>query len=358
MKPTPYKILTHDDLDGIVSAMVMERILEDMGIKSVPQFTSVYNAPRNLADSLSRRVHVAVTDLHVPPADLKKCLGADGRICWEKDIEGWRDKRLIRLPLVVDHHKESVEAYTGMSWSYVSDKAAASLLCLNLARKMSVSVSPELERLAFLANDYDMWIHNDPESKRLNVVFTLLGAEGAFFWLKANPSDWMFDGGEWYLAEQKRKVSEALERIRIEERPGGHSLGVLAHDPDCPLDVNDVNEIASEITAERVRCFIYIYEPSQDTYGRTKISFSFRSRQGTSHASEMLEAMRPHLKSGGGHDSACGGSILGKVYTSPQQVIDKVIVPSFESMVRRGQDNSALSSLGLDDAVPMGPDRR
>lgn len=352
-KKTPYKILTHDDLDGIVSALIMENILRDMGIVAIPQFTSVYHAPERLKESITRKIRVVVTDLHIPKEGLKECIGSDNKIIWHKDEPEGHLSRILRLPLIIDHHKESVEIYRHESWAYVSNKASAALLCLKVGRAVGVKFSPEMERLAFLANDYDLWIHEDPESKRLNVVQTLLGSEGAYMWLRENPKEWMFEAGERYLEEQRRRISQSLERTRIESRPGGYMIAILAHNSDMPLDVNDVNEIASELTdTNKAQCFIYLYEPTVDKFGRSRFSMSFRSRKDTNYASKMLETIRPHLKTGGGHDSACGGSIVGQKYTTAEQIIEEVIIPGFDAWVRKTTDNESLSLLGLDGATP------
>lgn len=73
------------------------------------------------------------------------------------------------IVLLLDHHK-TAEALNRYDWAFVDVEASGTLLTYSF-----LNLPTRYRNFALLVDDYDRWIHDDPNSKKLNQLFFMLG---------------------------------------------------------------------------------------------------------------------------------------------------------------------------------------
>jgi uncharacterized protein len=85
------------------------------------------------------------------------------------------DKSLLdKYPIILlDHHDSVKDLHDITKNRFISDKTCATLLVKRFFEKyFNVNLS-HLDKFCFLVNDYDLWIHSDPMSKKINTLINL-----------------------------------------------------------------------------------------------------------------------------------------------------------------------------------------
>lgn len=297
--------VSHNDLDGIVSAVVhtvaaehITSVSEEYGkVRSAVRFSAGAGMVAPLLRDLAELgVQVVVTDIFLSKDEFA--------------IIDAVEPSIPEIPLLVDHHRGS-EIHGHRTRTMVSASSCGAMNTLkyyeNLPGSCRVAFPDWVRRLAVLANDYDMWIHSFPESRKLNALASLLGAEGMFGLIMKERENFFFDcthSSRW-LKRQQDRIDSAVADTQIfqggEQRP---RFALLP--PRKDFSGSDVNEISDRLVQERdVECLAYIYEDGNNNGGSSRARVSLRGKN--RHPARILEILKREFGAeGGGHYNACG----------------------------------------------------
>lgn len=294
--------ITHDDLDGVMSAVVTAFAIEQIKkklpwyseVQFVPRFFPAGGATKEVICALSRMgVQMTVTDLSISHEEFNALTQVDPFI---PDV-----------PLLVDHHRES-ECFESRLRTMVSMKNSGTMNCLQYYSHISgperVEFPSWLFNLAKFADDYDMWRHAYPESRELNALVAVLGPAGLYNKIMDERENFSVKNiyGERWLQWQKSRLDKAQEEaVAIELGDGGVKCVLVP--PQSSFLPGDSNELADRFAKEGFECFAYIYGVEEGKGGPVRITL--RSKEGG--AREVM-ALLKEVKgvTGGGHDNACG----------------------------------------------------
>lgn len=149
--------LTHYDLDGICSSIVLNSILKDKG--GVTPIPVGYNRLNKVATTfIMKNKFGIVTDLNFT-GELLDLILRYGFKC-----------------LYIDHHKTffNTEDFKGVN-VYVNEKYCATANILTYFKNKGKQIDSSFKKLAYYANDYDMWILKEKQSQILNHIFWKMG---------------------------------------------------------------------------------------------------------------------------------------------------------------------------------------
>lgn len=313
-------VVTHDDLDGVMSGVVMKHVIEKMsstypkykGASVVVRFVAVSAANEVIRDISELGIQVVATDLSIDETTFKAMLDVVPVI--------------PELPVLIDHHRDS-EKFAAHERAVVSSELSATMLALGVfsdrvrfpeyPKKCFQSVSslffPKwIDYFAMLADDYDRWIHKYPESRLLNALVAILSPEGAFQKMDTERERLDIENNSLvsgWIQRQKNRIFKGLETVKyIETEIEGEKKKLALIPKQEPFSAGDVNEICHLLMTEHgCSCAAYSYGE------KNSIRMSIRSVDGL--AGKMVEHLRkiPGVQ-GGGHDNACGlnFSISGK----------------------------------------------
>lgn len=152
-------LITHDDLDGVTCAILFKAAFAE-GQYYLVNYNKVYRTIKNLSFDLTVDIPIFVTDLSLQEEDA---------ICILDDAAHFRMLRLF------DHHKENrLKKY---SWATVDASECSAALFHNYLIKNGYHGLSKYIDLVGLVNDYDLCIHDDPHSRRLNSYFRAVGPD-------------------------------------------------------------------------------------------------------------------------------------------------------------------------------------
>ncbi len=297
-------VLSHNDLDGIISAVVGSFAIDSL-IKGFPEYAGVKHSVRFLRGvDEAKNVIADVCELGIQPVVTDLSIGRD-----EFRLVAGMEPFIPELPLLVDHHMES-QSFDCRRRTMVSMKSCAAMNSMKyysaLPGEKKVHFPEWLSRLVVLANDYDMWIHAEPESRKLKSLADILGPVGLYFRILSEREDFSPATAlsERWISRQKRRVEKAASEASILTSLDGKTTCAVVP-PQFPFSTSDANEL-SECLASRRRCdcMVYIYAPeSESKMGPVRISL--RGKKGVPR--QFLSLLRQSEGvSGGGHENSCG----------------------------------------------------
>lgn len=78
-----------------------------------------------------------------------------------------------------DHHKTTLTYLTQYNWAHIDITLSATRLLFETlcSRHPKIKIHNNLRKIVFHANDYDLWIHESPQSALFNDLVNLLGVE-------------------------------------------------------------------------------------------------------------------------------------------------------------------------------------
>ncbi len=188
---------------------------------------------------------------------------------------------------LIDHHK-TAEWLNKYEWAFIDTSKCGTLLSFEYYGSI-----PEFDYFARVVNDYDLWIHDDPNSKELNRIYGILGRERFVDWYTESPFTGHLNAFEKYLLEldkekQERFQKKVKETIYVGFNGLGQKFGIGFAD-------RYVSEIAHNLIDELNLDFIALV----DVYGE---KVQLRSRQDVD-VSEIAKTF-----DGGGHKTRRGSS--------------------------------------------------
>lgn len=157
-------------------------------------------------------------------------------------------------PFLFDHHKTTFERYEKRPWAVLDTTCCGAMVYWNWlfdgnADERTLRAVEPLREAVRLANDRDLWINEDPDSRLWQAMVTMCGEWGAFSRLVWNPSV--------ALSEEERRAAfsfverqeerfhrarDSLVRSRIDE-----SGGELAFLGDGHLEFGDTSDFCGMI---------------------------------------------------------------------------------------------------------------
>jgi len=207
VNPTLTHIISHTDLDGVVSAALAWHF---HNIR-VPLKISLagYNIVDNLIlESMEREEKMVVLDL----------------FCQKPRTVDEIDKRFTHEtePFIFDHHESNLSRYSNRPWLHLDTRyCAARVYFLWLQARVTENreerILHDMERMVNIANDRDMWINSLEESRLWQALITLCGPWGILTRLTSDPGaelrDYELSAARDFIARQERRFSQAMEII-------------------------------------------------------------------------------------------------------------------------------------------------
>lgn len=258
----------HSDLDGISCGIVLGNVFQNIDYLN----TAFYKIDVLLQTrDFSKYKHVFITDVY--PNDMRL---------------------LDRIPnsILMDHH-DTCEAYHDISKMRFVDtsKCAAKLVHKFMESYFFIDLS-NLNQFIYHVNDYDLWIHESPFSKKLNMLFSMyLGKTRNYSGFRKR-----FMSGDINLTQDEQ------EYIRYSEtnyKTAYDNAELMEFDHINGCLVTNVNDYISEMCHDlMVKCGYKIVFLRNNKKGNTSIRHCIPSL----HIGNLLNS----IGLGGGHKFAAG----------------------------------------------------
>lgn len=297
-------LISHYDLDGVSSAIVLDRIFKfDVILKGG------YHRSQEMVNKVESGASVIVSDFVLSTDEYRKL----------------KDKTLGKL-IVLDHHPETRKLknlYPKDPIYYNPDKSAT-LICIEELTRRNAIFSDEIRELGRYANAFDLYQRGSEDFKvgyDLNLLFWKLHFDD--FLLRFQDG---FDGFNENELMYIKKIKDEYAQV-LAESTYGEYLGDNIQSLICvcsePAVINEVP----------------YYKPGYDIYfilNRYKNSFSLSLRTAkqdpiNTYCKEIEK--EPGVISAGGHPQACGITLDPKI--SDERALEIVI--KYHEMVDRAK---------------------
>ena len=181
------------------------------------------------------------------------------------------------LPFLFDHHKTTFERYDNRPWAVIDIEHCGALVYWNwlFAGNMDARTAERIEPLrdiVQIANDRDLWINKNPDSKLWQAMVTLCGEWGAFARLISNPGGELSAGErasvERFVAQQAERFKRAKENIiRSRIADGSEDMAFLG---DGHLEFGDTSDF----------CGLLLDSPDEGTKAPQLVALAYRKPVG------------------------------------------------------------------------------
>lgn len=154
-------IVTHIDLDGAGCALVAKHFYNE-------QIAQIIHCDYDIVDTVVTNILTQTTE-SILIADVSMNAKTAAMI---------QEEYPNRIELF-DHHKSVISYLQQYSWAHIDITQCATKLLFQilLNRHSGVTIPPHLRKLVFHVNDYDLWIHESPQSAIFNNMLSLLGVD-------------------------------------------------------------------------------------------------------------------------------------------------------------------------------------
>jgi len=297
--------VTHHDMDGAGSAIVMKKLFKDhLGLGKVERHSVGYSETNQLILNIlstvqDEDVFLIITDLRIETKFLSLLLRMEK----------------IKKFLYVDHH-ERADGRTGLeSLKYLHKERflyrwrktyCATELCFQLAKEHGMPSTPEFDKLMARVDAYDMWHEED---KHFQEAF---GLNELFWELGFNPFIEQFYDGLIWTDELKAIVKEKIDEQNLYFKEGkDHIMEIdLANDRKLLMSFNPKGKFGNLYTLRYEADLFLIFAYVKDDFYK----FSLRGRNPYFDTNLIAETMGSFIEhaSGGGHAQAAGLQIPAK----------------------------------------------
>ncbi|MCC7494755.1 MAG: hypothetical protein IT204_20530 [Fimbriimonadaceae bacterium] len=272
-------IFTHNDLDGLVSALLARVALPDADV----YFCEYSGLPGTVRARLQRYDVMWFTDLSMRDEPLFEEIRAAGIECY------W-----------FDHHASSLR----QDWMVecridLSGERCAADVVKQYLLEQGLEIPVPVQTLADYAHDQDLWIRHLPAAQEFNDILGSLSVQELYDELTADPLrvyDWsprMREAAEQTQAARRRSIT--LARATAVSGPLGDDQRILAV---CCW--GSVNEVAEELGDPHT--LMVLLDLRQLERGQAK--YSFRTKSDAINSNAIAEAL-----DGGGHPKASGAPL-------------------------------------------------
>ncbi len=261
--------LTHKDLDGCGCSIVLGNTFPRNNIKF---WYTNYNQINSVLENLNYDNYDFIILTDISPSNRPDLINQD---------------KLILL----DHHDSAKIYEDKIGKNIVNNKTCGTLLVKKWCEAtFGVNLS-YLNTFATIVNDYDLWIHDDPRSKKLNELF--------YFYWQDNFRKRFFDGDVTfneievkYLKKREARFQEVWKDLVVYESDMLNG---------CFIQEREfVNDLCEKLLTENKYDFVFCRNPKSKNIS---IRSSLDSNPGLKiHLGEMLT----DLNIGGGHHHSAG----------------------------------------------------
>lgn len=208
--------LTHYDLDGVVSSIVLSKVIKNINI-----ITTGYNAVNTkIKPFISEYKRSVISDIDIDEDTYKQLIQSDNDI------------------LYIDHHKKNYDVKSvNKLKAYVNEKYCASADILSFF-KDKYSFDDNIKKLVRYTNDYDMWLLKTKESRILNFLFWKYGFNNFYEMFKDGYNNDIVVSHETEYDFEQLKIKEYVrkcDKYEVDENCGYNVLFIY-----CDKYINDV----------------------------------------------------------------------------------------------------------------------
>ncbi|NBJ14727.1 MAG: phosphohydrolase [Dehalobacter sp. 4CP] len=322
-------IISHTDLDGVVSAAVAWRFFRESSSPLRVSLTGYGEVDLLVMDSISRGEDFLTLDL----------------FCQREQTVDEID-RIFRpgsSPLFFDHHQTTIDRFGNRPWIFASTGFCAAKVYFrwlqnNCASEEELGRITPLEGIVEVANDRDLWLNRIPDSRLWQALVTLCGPWAVLMRLSWDPSPLLSEAersfSSAFVLEQEERFKKALETsLRSGEdllfvEPGVLEFGDVSDFCGLVLDRMDAPPLVAAVLSRR---------PAGDW------NVSMRSRQG--FAGRVVGLLRDGKKvRGGGHDDAA--ALYFPPHFKPGDIRDSLV-----SAVKSARESDIPTGLSLGDLL-------
>lgn len=299
--------LSHYDLDGIVCAIIVKKYLPKTNISN---YQCGYNKLNQIIDKmieenkiLQQSPPLFVTDISLTQDQLELL-----------------SKNFSKV-FVIDHHEQTEKLSPLPNVKIIYDgKFCGAHIVYEFFKKVysdnPISLSENFRKLVYLANDYDMWLHEDPNSYMLNELFWEMNWN-KFFKTFSDGFDKIPEKEVKRIKEKIKIKYNELESMKIYKIPDSKN-------PDAVFCIIDkYNSIKNDITLFWKKKYKYFF-----IYDKDIKALHLRTGDGAEiNYNDILHSLfddtKPdYIENFGGH--AYAASVTFKEFTDSNQVMETV----------------------------------
>ncbi|MDO9508640.1 MAG: phosphohydrolase [Thermovirgaceae bacterium] len=322
-------IISHTDLDGVVSAVVAWCFHKSRNSPLKVSLAGYGDVDFLVMDSIARGESFLVLDLFCQRA---QTIDEIDRVFLTGDE-----------PVFFDHHQSTIDRHGNRPWVLASTKFCAAKVYFNwlmekAGQKNDIERLSRLKDIVEVANDRDLWINKLPESRLWQALVTLCGPWSVLMRLVGDPSPRLSDSERScavvFVSEQEERFRKALEKaIRSGDdllfvEPGALEFGDVSDFCGLVLDRMDAPPRMVAVLSRR---------PAGDW------NVSLRSRGG--FAGRVVGLLRDGKKvRGGGHDDAA--ALYFPPHFKPGDIRDSLV-----SAVRTALESDIPTGLSFGDIL-------
>lgn len=294
------RIISHTDLDGVVAAALAYRSRFD---PANPTPTGIHLVGYGEVDNLILQTLRSGDEPLVLDLSPQFQATAD-------EI----DRLTYVKPFLFDHHETAASRFSNRAWAVTDTAVCGARVYWDWLHSVggdegSVSRAAPLREMVDIANDRDLWINKNPDSKVWTAMITLCGEWGALTRLLFNPGATLSaserEAAESFLARQSERFRRAMGALRRDRVKSAGEPLELAFLGDGLLEFGDTSDFCGELLDHPAKG---VQAPSLAALAYRKPSggwaVSMRSRGGLS--GRVLSLLKDGRRiRGGGHGDAC-----------------------------------------------------
>lgn len=314
-------VISHTDLDGIAAAAVAWHRWS--GIRPLKVSLAGYGAVDSLIlESLDAGHDFIVIDLFCQD---------------ERTVENL-DRRYSEgdAPFVFDHHETTASRYGNRPWAVVDTSYCAAKVYYRWLREQGLPGLERLSPLVEVANDRDLWINENPQSRLWQAMITLCGPYSLLARLAENPDAGLLPhelavAGE-FVEKQEKRFALAVEKIT----KGDRDLAFV--DPGI-LEFGDVSDFGGLVLDRMEDPPLLVAVAARRFSGDWAVSLRSRSEM----AGKVVGMLRDGKKiRGGGHDDSA--ALYFPSSYSPEQIRTTI-----QAAIRAIKDSERPAGVTLGD---------
>ena len=295
--------LTHYDLDGIVSHILLRQVIPNLQFVA----TGYQKLEETLDELLERNEPLIISDLSLDERLAKKLDNHNKKI------------------LYIDHHLNSkkLKFDNNKITFFHNEKRCAAANIFTYFHKKGFKFSSKLKQLTYLTNDYDLWQHKETESKLLNYIFW---KEQADYFIKLFSQGYDKKVVHRYQFEYQKTIKDGMHFLKNEcERQKIEFDGINAFLIFTPMHIDLVMDTFPDYD-------IYFIVAADD-----KISVRL-SEKFPEEFNKSLESIMDTLKcrdevDNFGYHQKAGGLVIKKEYKMDDCLLDIIEVMLNEAVI-------------------------
>ena len=319
-------IISHTDLDGIVAAAVAWRRWQPTRPLKV-SLVGYGSVDALILESIEAGQEFVVIDLFCQNERTIEKL--DAHYIADDD------------PFLFDHHETTAARYGNRPWAVVDTSFCAAKVYY---RWLVETGAPGLEPLAplvELANDRDLWINENPDSRLWQALITLCGPYSLLARLAENPDPSLAPSeraaGEEFVEKQEKRFALAVEKM-------GKGSGDLAFVEPGVLEFGDVSDFGGLVLDRMAEPPLLVAVAAKRFSGEWAVSLRSRSEM----AGKVVGMLRDGKKvRGGGHDDSAA------LYFPPSYSPDQIRT-TLQAAMRTIRDQERPTGVTLGDLFKTG----